>query len=65
MTIKHKEVLPMYNRESLKRKIAKEGLSKTIQFLKSDALPSYIKEAQTEDQVFDENGHLCLDFLSL
>ena len=55
----------MYNRESLKRKIAKEGLSKTIQFLKSDALPSYIKEALTEDQVFDEKGHLNLDFLSL
>ena len=65
MTIKHKEVLPMYNRESLKRKIAKEGLSKTIQFLKSDALPSYIKEALTEDQVFDEKGRLNLDFLSL
>ncbi len=55
----------MYNRESLKRKIAKEGLNTTIQFLQSDTLPPYIKEALTEDHIFDENGHLCLDFLSL
>lgn len=43
----------------------KEGLSKTIQFLQSDTLPLYIKEALTEDHIFDENGLLCLNFLSL
>ena len=55
----------MYNRESLKRKIAKEGLNKTIQFLQSDTLPEYIKDPLTEDQVFDEKGCLNLDSLSL
>ena len=55
----------MYNKEALKRKIAKEGLIPTITFLTSDTLPSYIKEELTKDHVFDENGHLCQDILSL
>ena len=38
----------MYNRESLKRKIAKEGLNTTIQFLQSDTLPPYIIKVNTK-----------------
>lgn len=55
----------MYNKEAVKRKIAKEGLIPTISLLTSDTLPPYIKEELTKNHVLDSDGNLCLDFLSL
>ena len=52
----------MYNLNTLKRKIAKEGFQSTIDFLLSDNLPLHIKEELTKEHVFN-NGHLCLSLL--
>ena len=49
----------MYNKETLRRKIAKEGLETTIRFLLSDDLTWYIKKELEKDHIFI-NGHLSL-----
>lgn len=46
----------MYNKEAVKRKIAKEGLIPTISLLTSDTLPPYIKEELTKNHVLDSDG---------
>ena len=63
MTIKHKEVLPMYNLSTLKRKISKDGLQATVDFLLSDDLPLNIKDDLTKVHVFNADGYLCLSLL--
>ena len=45
----------MYNLNTLRRKVAKEGLQSTIDFLLSDDLPSNIKEDLAKEHVFN-NG---------
>ena len=53
----------MYNLNTLKRKISKDGLQTTINFLLSENLPKNIKEDLTKDHVFNKSGHLCLSLL--
>ncbi len=52
----------MYNLQALKRKIAKEGLETTIQFLLSDEIPLQLKQELEKDHIFN-NGYLCLSLL--
>lgn len=53
----------MYNLDSLKRKIAKEGIQATIDYLLSDDLTSDAKKALTKNHVFNSEGYLCLSLL--
>lgn len=52
----------MYNIEALRRKIAKEGVENTIDYLLSDNLPLHIKQDLEKELIFD-NGHLCLSLV--
>lgn len=52
----------MYTLESLKRKIAKEGLEPTIQFLLSEELPLQVKQDLEKERIFNK-GYLCLSFV--
>lgn len=42
----------MYNRESLRRKIAKDGLQETLKLISSDKFPQEIKDELAEDGCF-------------
>ena len=53
----------MYDLKSLKRKIEKEGLQETIDFLLSDSLDERVKSDLTKCHVFNENGYLCLSLV--
>lgn len=53
----------MYNLNTLKRKIKKDGLQETIDFLLSDDLPLEIKQDLTKEHVFSPKGYLCLSLL--
>lgn len=50
----------MYDFEALERKIAKEGLTATIQYLTSSNLPQYLKDSLEEEGIF-RNGQLRLE----
>lgn len=50
----------MYTLEALKRKISKEGLDNTLQYLLSENLPLYVKIALEEEGVFCD-GSICID----
>lgn len=53
----------MYTLEALKRKISKEGLNTTIQYLLSKNLPSHIKNDLEKEGVFND-GDLCTDLIT-
>lgn len=52
----------MYNINALKRKIEKEGMEPTIQYLLSDDLPLQLKQDLEKEHIFC-NGHLCLSLV--
>ena len=49
---------PMYNLDTLKRKISKEGLEATIELLRSEYFPEEIKRMLS---VFDSKGNLDIE----
>ena len=53
----------MYDKEALKRFIAKHGVDDAIKYFSSDDLPLHIKEDLTKIHVFNSDGYLCLSFL--
>ena len=52
----------MYDINNLKRKIAKEGLDNTIQYLLSEELPVTLKNDLEKAHIF-KNAYLCLSLL--
>ena len=52
----------MYNIEALRRKIAKEGFTPTIDYLLSDDLPMQLKKELEKEHIFS-NGRPCLSLI--
>lgn len=52
----------MYNKESLKRRIAKYGLQETIKLLSSDNFPDEVKFQLEKEGIF-VGGYLCISAL--
>lgn len=50
----------MYDLKALERKIAKEGLATTIQYLTSSNLPQYLIDYLENEGIFC-NGELCTE----